>query len=79
MRKRAEMFRVHRAVVPAALLTGAALVSIAPAQAETPIGPQASETQVNANSGIASGSADLNNLACGTIWRPVCFPDGLPH
>jgi hypothetical protein len=73
------MFRVHRAVVPAALLTGAVLVSIAPAQAETPIGPQASETQVNANSGIASGSADLNNLACGTIWRPVCFPDGLPH
>lgn len=73
------MFRVNRVVVPAALLTGAVLMSVATAQAETSIGPNTSEAQVSANSGIASGSADLNSLGCGTIWRPVCFPNGLPH
>ncbi|MEV0296160.1 hypothetical protein [Nocardia sp. NPDC050710] len=64
-------------------------MSVAPAQAQAPIEPQAIElrpiekqaieTQAIGNSGIASGSADLNNFFCGTLWRPVCYPNGLPH
>ncbi|WP_194813915.1 hypothetical protein [Nocardia sp. XZ_19_385] len=72
------MIRVNRSLVAGALLGGAVLMSVAPAQAHAPVEPQATETQAIGNSGIASGSADLNNFFCGTIWRPVCFPNGLP-
>ncbi|MEV6279212.1 hypothetical protein [Nocardia sp. NPDC051832] len=70
------MIRVNRSFVAGALLGGAVLLSVAPAQAQTTLGPQATETI--GNSGIASGSADLNNFFCGTLWRPVCYPNGLP-
>ncbi|WP_067466757.1 hypothetical protein [Nocardia amamiensis] len=61
------MIRVNRHVVAGALLAGAVLMSVAPAQAEAPVEPQAI-----GNSEISSGSADLNRFFCGTIWRPVC-------
>ncbi|WP_159838594.1 hypothetical protein [Nocardia sp. CY41] len=62
------MIRVNRHIVAGALLAGAVLMSAAPAQAEAPAEPQAID-----NSGISSGSADLNHWFCGTIWRPYCF------
>ncbi|MGF6888196.1 Spy/CpxP family protein refolding chaperone [Nocardia sp. GAS34] len=62
------MIRVNRHVVAGALLSGAVLMSAAPAQAQAPAAPQSI-----GNSEISSGSADLNHFFCGTIWRPVCF------
>ncbi|WP_174189824.1 hypothetical protein [Nocardia barduliensis] len=61
------MIRVNRHIVAGALLAGAALMSVAPAQAQAPAEPRAID-----NNEISSGSADLNRFFCGTIWRPVC-------
>lgn len=83
------MIRVNRSFAAGALLAGAVLMSVAPAQAQAPaasqaielqpIETQAADTQPIGNRGIASGSADLNNFFCGTLWRPVCYPNGLPY
>ncbi|MFC4376147.1 hypothetical protein ACFO5K_18785 [Nocardia halotolerans] len=72
------MIRVNRPLIVSALLGGAVLMSVAPAQAEALARPQAVEHQLISNGEIASGSADLNNFFCGTPWRPVCFPGALP-
>lgn len=67
------MIRVNRQIVAGALLTGAVLMSVAPAQAQTLVELQApAEPQAIGNSEISTGSADLNRWFCGTIWRPVC-------
>ncbi|MBF6166452.1 hypothetical protein IU486_17050 [Streptomyces gardneri] len=58
---------VNRHIVAGALLAGAVLMSVAPAQAEAPVEPHAI-----GNSEISSGSAALNRFFCGTIWRPIC-------
>ncbi|KAF0848131.1 hypothetical protein [Nocardia caishijiensis] len=68
------MIRVHRALVASALLGGAVLLSVAPASAQ----PQPTDLRPVGNAPIATGSADLDNFFCGTLWRPVCYPDGLP-
>lgn len=65
--------------VAGALPAGAVLRSVAPAQAQAQIELQPIETQAIGNSGIASGSAVLDNFFCGTLCRPVCYPDGLPN
>ncbi|MCA2207842.1 hypothetical protein [Nocardia rosealba] len=70
------MIRVDRVLIASALLGGAVLMSVAPAHAVAV--PQSHELHPIGTGAIASGSADLNNFFCGTIWRPVCFPDGLP-
>ncbi|MGW4242399.1 hypothetical protein [Nocardia sp. NPDC004722] len=69
------MIRVNRQIVAATLLSGAALLSAAPAHAEVRLdqAAPASETQSVSDTVISSGSVDLNHWFCGTIWRPVCF------
>ncbi|WP_433726907.1 hypothetical protein ACQP0C_34545 [Nocardia sp. CA-129566] len=75
-----EMIRVNRHIVAGALLAGAVLMSVAPAQAQAPLELEQAqapvEPQAIGNSGIASGSADLNNWFCGTIWRTCWTPIG---
>ncbi|MEU2031294.1 hypothetical protein [Nocardia amamiensis] len=67
------MIRVNRHIVAGALLAGAVLMSVAPAQAEAPLQLEQAqapvEPQAIGNSEISSGSADLNRWFCGTIWR----------
>ncbi|MET8875511.1 hypothetical protein [Nocardia sp. NPDC004604] len=87
-KNRFEMIRVNRHIVAGALLAGAVLMSVAPAQAQAPLElTQAQaplelepaqapvEPQAIGNSGIASGSADPNWF-CGTIWRTCWTPTG---
>lgn len=84
-----EMIRVNRHIVAGALLAGAVLMSVAPAQAQALLELEQAqaplqlepaqapvEPQAIGNSGIASGSADLNNWFCGTIWRTCWTPIG---
>ncbi|MGW4769640.1 hypothetical protein ACWEO2_16540 [Nocardia sp. NPDC004278] len=81
-----EMIRVNRHIVAGALLAGAVLMSVAPAQAQAPLRLEPAQTslqlepaqapvepQAIGNSGIASGSADPNWF-CGTIWRTCWTP-----
>ncbi|MFX0579976.1 hypothetical protein [Nocardia nepalensis] len=72
------MIRVNRHIVAGALLAGAVLMSVAPAQAQAPIELEQAQAQVEpqaiGNGGIATGSADLNNWFCGTIWRTCWTP-----
>lgn len=75
------MIRVNRHLVAGALLTGAVVMSIAPAQAEVPLATDTSATpQAIVDSGSAdfltSGSASIlgRMLGCPTIWNPTAPP-----
>ncbi|MFE3190041.1 hypothetical protein ACFXHA_13605 [Nocardia sp. NPDC059240] len=68
------MIRVNRHIIAGTLLTGAVLLSATPAQAEVHLDQApASEPQPVSNTEISSGSVDLNQMWCGTLWRPVCY------